>query len=187
MKDLKSRLFGRILTVTFYIALLLLAVVLIYPYTSFYYSEPFFIPFHKKLNEHDVILEQGKSFRLYPLSLQKKVSYESSDFKVAEVNNTGKVAARRTGQVIIRVKTGKGISKCRVRVVRLNYKKIVIKKGKSSVLKVAGYGGAVTFKSKDQSIAVVEKNGRICGMKKGRTYVTASVKKVKLSCEVIVE
>ncbi len=105
-----------LLNFLFYFLLLLLLYVLIYPHSSIGYRKPVIQPFAHRLNETDVTLRVGETFHLYLVGLNKRASYESSDFKVASVDLSGHVRAWRKGTAIIRVKNKNGTLKCRIRV-----------------------------------------------------------------------
>jgi len=65
-------------------------------------------------------LKKGKSFTLKPVlapaGVTAKLTYTTSNRKVAVVTSKGKVTAKGKGSAVITVKTGKLIKKCRVTV-----------------------------------------------------------------------
>lgn len=187
MNSLKSKLVSIFLHILYYFILFILIFALIYPYTSFRFDKPFFIPFNKKLNHTDVVLEKGETIRIYPVAPHKWVKYSSTDFKAAEVNNTGLVSAKRVGMAIINVKTPSGSTKCRIRIVALNHTSIQISKGESVSLKLYGNGGTVKWHSSKTKTVSVSKNGIITGKAAGKATITASWKKKKLKCTVTVK
>lgn len=180
----RAKTLNILLNLVFYFAFAALLCVLVYPYTSFYYNKPFFIPFGQKLNTHDIILVKGESFFLSPLSIQRKVTYTSSDFKVAEVNTVGRVTAKRIGEAVIKVNLKKKSSKCRVRVVDLNKREITVRAGESRQLKIQGKAGRVLWESKDKNIAAVGKKGKIKGIHAGETWVIAKLKNKQIKCKI---
>lgn len=187
MQTWKSKVISAGLNLLYYATLGILIIALIFPYTSYFYYKPLFIPFNQRLNHHDIVIEKGEAFRLYPLSLQKKVRYSSSDFKVAEVNNTGRVYGKNCGQAVIRVQTEQGTMKCRVRVVSLNHTSITIKKGKTLKLKVTGASGRCRWRSGNKTLVSVSRTGKLKGKKAGTSYVTVVIKGKTLKCKVIVK
>lgn len=187
MQTWKSKVISAGLNLLYYVTLGILIIALIFPYTSYFYYKPLFIPFNQRLNHHDIILEKGEAFRLYPLSLQKKVRYSSSDFKVAEVNNTGRVYGKNCGQAVIKVQTEQVTMKCRVRVISLNHRSVTIKKGKTLKLKVAGAGAWCRWKSSNKTIVSVGRTGKMKAKKAGNAYVTVVIKGKTLKCKVIVK
>lgn len=69
--------------------------------------------------------------------------------------------------------------------VKLSRTKLTLKVGEKKTLKLY-YAKNVTWKSKDSKIATVSKKGVVTAKKKGTTKITATVKKKKYSCKVIV-
>lgn len=73
------------------------------------------------LNKRSVTLaKKGKSFKLKvvltPVTSQQKVTYKSSNPKVATVNSKGKIVAKKRGTTVITVKSGNKKVTCKVRV-----------------------------------------------------------------------
>ena len=74
-----------------------------------------------RLNRKSVTLaRKGKKFQLKvtvaPITSQQKVTYTSSNPKVAIVNKKGKITARKKGTAIITVRSGSKKARCKVRV-----------------------------------------------------------------------
>lgn len=103
--------------VLFYIGVLVVICIVLAPYVDFYSTKKQWIPFSERLNYQELTLKKGKTVRIYPLKYYKSVKYSSSDFKVAEVNNIGRVKAKRKGVAIIQVDIGDKVLKCRIKVV----------------------------------------------------------------------
>lgn len=63
-------------------------------------------------------LKKGKTFRLMPkkYGIKEKITYTSSNPKVASVSSKGVVKARKKGTAVITIKAGKYSVKCRVKV-----------------------------------------------------------------------
>lgn len=73
------------------------------------------------LNRRSVILaKKGKTFQLRvtltPVTSQQKVTYKSSNTKVASVNSKGKITAKKKGTAVITVKSGSKKITCKVKV-----------------------------------------------------------------------
>jgi uncharacterized protein YjdB len=177
----------KILKILFYIILGILVSYLIYPYTSFYYYKPLFIPFSQRLNRTDVILEKGESFKLYVVGVNKRAKFSSTDFKVAYVNLHGKVSAHKIGRAVIRVKVKNKILKCRIRVIELSKNSLTLKMGKKEKVKVRGNVLFVRWKSNNNKVAKINRWGKITAINKGSTNITAKVKDKILKCKIIVE
>ena len=73
-----------------------------------------------KLNRRKLTLKKGKSFRLKvtltPADSQDKITYKTSNKKIATVSKTGKVKAKKKGKVKITVISGKKKAVCTVKV-----------------------------------------------------------------------
>ena len=70
----------------------------------------------------------------------------------------------------------------------LSKKSLVLTKGTSKKLKVKNSGGkTVTWKSKNTSVATVSSNGKVKGVKTGKTTITAKVGKKTFKCKVYVK
>ena len=73
------------------------------------------------VNKRNIILaKKGKSFQrkvtLNPVTSQQKVTYKSSNSKVAAVNSKGKIVAKKKGTATITVKSGNKKITCKVKV-----------------------------------------------------------------------
>ena len=73
-----------------------------------------------KLNRRKLSLKKGKSFRLKvtltPADSQDKITYKTSNKKIATVSKTGKIKAKKKGKVKITVISGKKKAVCTVKV-----------------------------------------------------------------------
>lgn len=175
-----------LLNLIFYSMLLLLVGILIYPHTSFYYQKKFYSPFEMRLNKDDIFLEKGKSDKLYVIAINKRVSYTSTDFKVADVNMVGKVYGNKVGKAVIKAKVDHREFKCRVHVIDINKDKLTLSIGKSKKLKIYGTWGKVTWVSKNNNIAKVNRFGKVVGINKGKTTIIARVKGIEITCKVTI-
>lgn len=116
----------------------------------------------------------------------KKIVFQTSDAKIVKVSQKGTVKAVNTGKATIKV-SYKGSSKkaeCKVTVgeyaksIKLNSAKtIILKEGATSQIKASVTPKKVlktqiTYKSADNEIATVNKNGKITGVSEGMTTVT---------------
>ena len=73
-----------------------------------------------KLNRRKLTMKKGKSFRLKvtltPADSQDKITYKTSNKKIATVSKTGKIKAKKKGKVKITVISGKKKAVCTVKV-----------------------------------------------------------------------
>lgn len=68
---------------------------------------------------------KGEEFRLFVYGINKRVSYHSTNFRVAGVNFNGRVFAYQTGKAYIIAKVDNKELKCRVKVIDLNKKDLL--------------------------------------------------------------
>ncbi len=134
----------------------------------------------------------------------KGVTWNSSNKKVATVDQNGKVKGVRAGTATITVTTKDGgkTATCKVTVkkpvkvksIKFNKKEYSVKKGKTVTLKTTftpkdATNKEVTYKTSDKKIATIDKNGKVKGLKKGEVTITVTTKdgKKKAACKVIVK
>ena len=132
-------------------------------------------------------MKPGEEFRLYVYTMQRGITFQSSDFKVASVSILGKVTAWRTGTAVIKVTAGKKVYKCRVQVVDLASKKLTIKVGRSKYLRVKNAMWGVKFYSSNPKIATVNRFGKVHGKQKGTVIITATYRGKTLKCKVVIK
>ena len=120
----------------------------------------------------------------------KSISWSSSDAKVAEVNNSGKVIGIKPGTAIITVKTADGdktattnvtIEKKIINVESIEVSPVDVQLivGESveltaTVLPDDADDKSITWSSGDKSIAEVDANGKVTAMKHGTTKITVT-------------
>lgn len=128
----------------------------------------------------------------------KTVTWVSSDPNIATVDSTGKVTAVKAGTVTITATTTDGTNlkaSCTVTVndptsITLNKTTDLINVGETDKLiaSVTPAGQAVTWESSDSSIATVDGNGNVTGIKAGTVVITAATEDGKTaSCTVTVK
>lgn len=170
----------------FYLAILILLGYLIVPHTRLYYSNNPFLPSFHNLNKTDLVMKVGEEYKLYVVGVHQRATFQSTDIKVATVNINGKVSAYRAGTTYIKVKCNKKSYKCRVRVIRLNKKKVKLRVNQTYKLKVKHVIFGVSYRSSSSRVATVSRFGRIRAKEKGKATIIARYKGKKLKCRVIV-
>ena len=140
------------------------------------------------LNKTEACVQKGKTMTLKatvtPESLEdKSVTWESSDTKIATVTSAGKVKGVKYGTAIITctsVATGAKAT-CQVTVgkVVISMSEFSIKRSRGITLEATVYPStltdkSVTWESSDPSIATVNENGRVKGIKAGTATVTCT-------------
>lgn len=176
-----------LMNILYYLGIAVLIIMLIMPHTSMFYRWDVFKPFVKKVNNKTVYLLEGEQYRIRLFGINRRVSYKSSDFKVAEVSGIGIVYAKKAGSAIISIKQGEVVNKYRIYVLKLNKTKLRVRVNQSKKLKVQGKMIGVRWRSSDKKIVTVNRFGRVKGKCKGSAYVTAVVKGKKLRCKVTVK
>ena len=140
-------------------------------------------------------------------AVDQTVVWKSSDTKVAVVDKNGKVTGLKPGTATITcsAQDGSGVSaSCKVTVQNRLLKKLTLNKTKA-VLKKAGatlrlsvksfkpvdaFSHSVTWKSSDEKVATVDKNGRVTAVGKGTCVITCTAadgSKVKATCKITVK
>lgn len=175
------------ISIIYYISLFALLWYLIVPRTSLFFRNDLEMPLSERLHVKDIVMVKGEAFKLYVVGINKKVSFSSTDFKVADVNIFGKVFAFRPGTTIIRARYDDVTLKCRVRVIDLNKKKLTLKKGETFRVKVKGPKFIVKWKSSNKKVATVSWTGKVKGVSKGTTKIIAECSGKTLVCEVNVK
>lgn len=135
---------------------------------------------------------------LKPLTSQQKVTYQSSNKKVATVTSKGKIRAKGAGTARITVKSGSKRAVVKVTVPKTKTKKITnvpskltLRRGKSKTLKPrrspSGSDEKITYKSSNRKVATVTSKGKITAKKKGKAVITVKSGKIKVTCTVTVK
>ena len=139
-----------------------------------------------KLNKKKATLVKGQKFNLRISGTVKKVTWKSSNKKVASVSSKGMVTARKTGNATITATIGKKKLKCSVKVVqpKLSHKVLNINIGEQSKLNIYNQTGSVTWETSDYRIASVSSSGNVTGIGFGTCYIHAATNGIKFSCKV---
>ena len=136
------------------------------------------------LNCNDLYIKKGEEFHLYVVSINKRVSFASTNFWVAGVNFNGRVYGYQTGSCYILAKVEDRILKCRVHVMDINKTHITLRQGRSNRLSILGIGSFVRWKSSNPEVASVSMFGKVKAKSKGNVIIYGSVKGKTFSCEV---
>lgn len=140
-------------------------------------------------------LAKGKTSALKPVltpfTSTQKITYKSSDKKVATVTSAGKIKAVAAGTAKITVTSGskKAVVTVTVPGVSLSKTSVTIKRNKKLTLKPKRYGIAdpVKYTSSNKKIATVNANGTIKGIKKGTVTITVKAGSYSIKCKVKVK
>lgn len=144
-----------------------------------------------KISHEKLTLQPGKTKKLKTTvspknASDKKVIFKSSNPMIVSVDSKGQLKAKQMGTARITVSTRdqNRTKVCQVTVgypvtkVELNHKELTVKKGKTKKLKVTmtpTYAADKELKwtSSNKKVATVDENGRVKGLKKGKTTITA--------------
>lgn len=159
----------------------------LYQNSSLYYMNLFNMPFSLHLNKEDLYLVEGEEFKLTVFGINKRISFESTNFRVAVVLFNGKILALRPGKTYIIAKVDGKELKCRVHVLDLNKEVIKLRVGSTYNLDVKGITAFVNWKSKNREVASVNYFGKVTAKSKGNTVIYAKVKGKTLRCTVTVK
>lgn len=148
-------------------------------------------------------LTTGKKYTLKPVvtpsNSQEKITYKSSNTKIATVSSTGVITAKKVGKVTITVQSGKQKATVTLTVKKAPALKAIknvppkktITKGKTYTLKPQLYpSGAIakiTYTTSNKSIATVDSKGKITAKKKGTAVITVKAGKFTAKCKVTVK
>lgn len=149
-----------------------------------------------------VSINKGKTLKLTPVlspqTSQEKISYSSSNKKVATVSSKGIIKGIKAGTTKITVKSGTKKFVVTVTVPKTTTKKITgiksaikLKKGKTYKLKPkkvpANSDYKISYNSSNKKVATVSSKGVITSRKKGSTTITIKSGKISVKCKVTVK
>lgn len=142
-----------------------------------------------KISKKSVTLIKGQSVTLKVTGTKSKAKWSSSKKSIATVSSKGKVVAKKKGTATITAKIGKKKYTCKVKVEtpKLNKSSIILKIGEKATLKVSGTSQKIAWKSSNESIATVGKNGIVTAKREGTATITATVLKKKYLCSVTIK
>ena len=149
-----------------------------------------------------ISIVKGKTMKLKPILVPKnsteKISYSTSNKKVAAVNAKGVITGKKAGTAKITVKSGSKKYVITVKVTKVKTAKLSgipakksIKKGKTYKLKAVvtpkNSDEKVTYSSSNKKIATVTAKGVVKGKKKGTVKITVKSGSRKKTCKVTVK
>lgn len=140
-----------------------------------------------KLNCTSKTLEVNASYTLKVSGTKSKITWSTSDKKVATVSSKGKVTAKGVGTATIYAKFNKTTLKCKITVVKLNYTSKSIYYKSNVTLKVSGTNSKITWSTSDKNIATVNSKGVVTGKSIGTATISAKFGKTTLKCKITVK
>ena len=148
-----------------------------------------------KISKSELVLKKGDKEKISVSDAPSKITFETSDTKIATIAEDGTVTAVASGTATITLKAdGYNDGKVTVKVsesdkytMELNATKITLKVGGTSIITAKG-PEKVTFKSSKDSVATVDKNGKVTAVAPGSATITVSSDKYEdAKVEVVVE
>lgn len=121
-----------------------------------------------------------------------KVTFKSSNKKVATVNSKGVIKGKKAGKAVITVKVGKYTKKLTVKVKKPSFKLVKssakLKKGKKTTIRVkAAPVSKVTYKTSNKKVATVNSKGVVTAKKKGTAKITVKCNGITRTFKVTVK
>lgn len=140
----------------------------------------------------------ASSIAVTPVTSKEKVTYSSSNKKVATVSSKGVIKAKKAGTAKITVKSGKKKVVVTVKVTGVKTTNLSgvpaaknVSKGKSFKIKAIATpkdtDEKITFKSSNKKVATVTSKGVVKGLKKGAATITVQSGSKKMTCKVNVK
>ena len=140
----------------------------------------------------------ASSITVAPVTSKEKVTYSSSNKKVATVSSKGVIKAKKAGTAKITVKSGKKKVVVTVKVTGVKTTNLSgvpaaksVSKGKSFKIKAIATpkntDEKITFKSSNKKVATVTSKGVVKGLKKGTATITVQSGSKKMTCKVTVK
>ena len=140
----------------------------------------------------------SSSIAVTPVTSKEKVTYSSSNKKVATVSSKGVIKAKKAGTAKITVKSGSKKVVVTVKVTGVKTTNLSgvpaaksVSKGKSFKIKAIATpkntDEKITFKSSNKKVATVTSKGVVKGLKKGTATITVQSGSKKMTCKVTVK
>jgi len=142
-----------------------------------------------KINKKSHTMYVGQTYALKISGTSKKVTWSTSNKKVATVDSKGKVVAKKKGTATITAKVAKKKYTCKVTVKTpvLNATKKTLYTGQTHTLKLTG-ATAKTYSSSNKKIVTVSGKGKVTAKKAGIAKITVKdTKGRKYTCKVTVK
>jgi uncharacterized protein YjdB len=145
------------------------------------------------LTKYKATADIGNEFYIYAFtSTGDMPTWKSSNTKVAAVNTYGKVTARKSGTATITAKIKNAEASCKVTVnkTQISISKTIasIERGETLHLSAATSNNSkVSWKSSRKSIATIDENGIVTGIKPGQTIITAAADSSSTTCKISVK
>ncbi|MDF2871151.1 MAG: hypothetical protein K0R05_2726 [Anaerocolumna sp.] len=135
------------------------------------------------LTQYEMTLNVGEEFQIFAITHNGSMpTFKSSDSKIASVNTYGEITAKSAGTAKITAKINKAEASCKIIVrkttIDILASKNSIEASESLALSAkTSTGNSVTWKCTPKSVAVIDENGNVTGLKPGKAVITATADK----------
>ncbi len=145
------------------------------------------------LSRYSNTVDIGDEFYIIAItSNASKVTWKSSNSRIASVNTYGLVTPKKPGKVKITAKIKGAEASC---IVNVNETEIELDTVYASIERdervqlsaMTSNGSKVTWKTNRKSIATVDKNGIVTGVKPGEATITATADGTEATCKIVVK
>ncbi len=139
-----------------------------------------------KLKKKAVSLYITKTYANKLLSASAKVSWSSSNKKIATVSSAGKITGQKPGTCTITAKCkGKKYScKVTVKPIKLSKTSVKLARGKTVKLKVTGGSGSIKWKTSNKKVATVSSKGLVKSVEPGTCYISITRNGYTKKCKI---
>ena len=139
-----------------------------------------------------VYVGKNATIKVTKTKVTGKVTFKSSNKKVATVNSKGVITGKKAGKTVITVKVGKYTKKLTVTVKKPSFKLVKssakLKKGKKTTIRVkAAPVSKVTYKTSNKKVATVNSKGVVTAKKKGTAKITVKCNGITRTFKVTVK
>ena len=139
-----------------------------------------------------VYVGKNATIKVTKTKVTGKVTFKSSNKKVATVNSKGVITGKKAGKAVITVKVGKYTKKLTVKVKKPSFKlvksSVKLKKGKKTTIRVkAAPVSKVTYKTSNKKVATVNSKGVVTAKKKGTAKITVKCNGITRTFKVTVK
>ena len=141
-----------------------------------------------KINKTKYTMCKGTTYTLKISGTKKKVTWKTSNSKIATVKK-GKVTAKKKGTVTISAKVSGKTYKCKITVEepKISITKYTMNVGKKYTLKLTGTKQKVAWSTSNSKVATVSSKGKVTAKKAGKATITAKVNGKKYKCQITVK
>ena len=143
------------------------------------------------LSQYRLTMVKGgsKTLKMKNISSSAKVTWKSTNTKIASVTSKGKVTAKAKGIVKIQAKTGGNTYSCKLTVVvgTISQSKVSLTAGKTTTLRIKGTSLTPSWSSSDKTVASVSSKGAVTAKKAGTATITAKIQGKKYTCKMTVK